>query len=94
MMAFPNNYCRDFNKEIKLNQKIHSFRLPLSPRGQAVMGVVYFSIPCILGYGIMEWTNKISSEKRAVRRQELRAPSDATIAQNVALQQLLDTHRK
>lgn len=41
-------------KHERLKKRIHSFRIPLSPRGQAVMKVVYFSIPVIGGYFIME----------------------------------------
>lgn len=41
-------------KHERLKKRIHSFRIPLSPRGQAIMKVVYFSIPVIGGYFIME----------------------------------------
>ena len=38
----------------RLKEKIHAFRLPLSPMGVRVMKVVYFSIPMISGYYIMQ----------------------------------------
>lgn len=38
----------------KLKKRIHAFRIPLSPRGQLAMKCVYFSIPLIAGYFIMD----------------------------------------
>jgi hypothetical protein len=49
----------DFFKDVsrrheELKKRIHAFRIPLSPAGQRVMGLVYFSIPVIGGYYIMQ----------------------------------------
>jgi hypothetical protein len=41
-------------KHENLKKRIHAFRLPLSPTGQKVMGFVYFTIPVIVGYYIMQ----------------------------------------
>ncbi|CAM9172153.1 unnamed protein product [Choristocarpus tenellus] len=38
-----------------LKARIHAFRIPLSPRGQLVMSIVYFSIPVVGGYYLMQW---------------------------------------
>lgn len=40
-------------KHEKLKKKIHSFRIPLSPRGRQFMGFVYFWIPIIGGIVLM-----------------------------------------
>jgi hypothetical protein len=50
-MDFFRNISR---KHEELKKKIHSFRIPLSPRGQKIMGFVYFTIPIIAGYYIMQ----------------------------------------
>lgn len=38
----------------RLKKRIHSFRIPLSPTGQKIMGFVYFCIPVVCGYYLME----------------------------------------
>ncbi len=44
-------------------KRVHNFRIPLSPAGQRVAQVVYFSIPVIGGYFIMDWaTSKARAE--------------------------------
>ena len=43
-------------------QRIHSFRIPLGSKGQKIMGLIYFSIPCILGYYIMQYSNSVAEE--------------------------------
>lgn len=49
------NYLKELNaKHERLKKRIHSFRIPLSPSGRRFMGLVYFSIPVILGYNIMQ----------------------------------------
>lgn len=37
-----------------LKHRIHSFRIPLSPTGQKIMGFIYFLIPIIAGSFIMQ----------------------------------------
>jgi hypothetical protein len=48
-------YLKDLReKHENLKKRIHAFRLPLSPTGQKLMGFVYFTIPVIVGYYIMQ----------------------------------------
>mmetsp|Transcript_10141 Transcript_10141/g.12654 ORF Transcript_10141/g.12654 Transcript_10141/m.12654 type:complete len:115 (+) Transcript_10141:430-774(+) len=47
----------------RLKHKIHNNRIPLSPMGQKFMGFVYFTIPLIGGYFIMQWTVNRSNAK-------------------------------
>lgn len=37
-----------------LKERIHNFRMPLSPMGIRLMKVVYFTIPIVGGYYIMQ----------------------------------------
>ncbi len=37
-----------------LKERIHNFRMPLSPMGVRIMKVVYFTIPIVGGYYIMQ----------------------------------------
>ena len=71
-------------------QKIHSFRLPLSPTGQKIMGFVYFSIPCILGYYIYGYTTNLAYKKFWESKANMVRPSEETRMQNMALQRILD----
>ena len=47
----------------ELKRRIHATRIPLGPKGQVVMGLVYFSIPCIGGYFIMDWATGRADDK-------------------------------
>lgn len=50
-------FLKDLNRRHEeLKKRVHSFRIPLSPRGQKIMGFVYFCIPVISGYYIMQVT--------------------------------------
>lgn len=49
-------------KHENLKKKIHSFRMPLSRNGQRFMGFVYFLIPVVSGYFIMDIAIKQSEE--------------------------------
>lgn len=42
----------------RLKKKIHSTRIPLSKNGQRVMAAVYFSIPVVAGYYVMQWAQR------------------------------------
>lgn len=49
----------EFLKELSrrheaLKKRIHSFRIPLSPTGQRAMGFIYFCIPVVGGYFLMQ----------------------------------------
>ncbi|KAF0682958.1 Aste57867_24971 [Aphanomyces stellatus] len=47
---------RDFvDAHERLKKRIHSTRIPLGPKGKAVMTVVYFTTPIIIGSYIMQW---------------------------------------
>jgi hypothetical protein len=73
----------------KLKKRIHAFRIPLSPRGQKIMGLIYFSIPVIMGYFIMQFTNEMSLKNlKAIR--EHRNPNMKTKQQNEALGDMLE----
>lgn len=42
----------------RLKKKIHGTRIPLSKTGQRVMAGVYFSIPVVAGYFVMQWAQR------------------------------------
>jgi hypothetical protein len=44
-------------------KRVHNFRIPLSPTGQRIAQVVYFSIPVIGGYFIMDWATSKAREE-------------------------------
>ena len=46
-----------------LKKKIHSTRIPLSKRGQMVMGFVYFCIPLVVGKFMYDATVKVANDK-------------------------------
>ncbi|CAM9679589.1 unnamed protein product, partial [Heterosigma akashiwo] len=49
-------FVRDFlDAHERLKTRIHNYRLPLSPAGQKAMGLIYFTIPVVGGYYIMQW---------------------------------------
>ena len=42
----------------RLKARIHGARLPIRTRGgRFAMGVVYFTTPILIGYGLMQWSN-------------------------------------
>lgn len=41
----------------RLKKRIHKFKIPLSPRGQVAMKLVYFTIPVVGGLYLMQWAN-------------------------------------
>mmetsp|Transcript_33949 Transcript_33949/g.34591 ORF Transcript_33949/g.34591 Transcript_33949/m.34591 type:complete len:94 (-) Transcript_33949:199-480(-) len=88
----------DFLKDLaarheRLKKRIHSFRIPLSPTGQKIMGFVYFSIPVISGYWVMNYTNELAA-KNFKLQQETMKPSEETIQRKAALQSMLDKAKK
>lgn len=70
-------------------KRVHAFRIPLSPRGQRFMGLVYFSIPVVAGYFIMQYA--LDQAEKNMKGLELKK-SGTTIEQNIALQTVLDRH--
>jgi len=85
-------FLRDIQeKHERLKKRIHSFRLPLSPTGQRIMGFIYFTIPIIIGYNIMQ----VAISRSEVNLSNIKKPqsgsvNNATIEQNKALQTVLD----
>ena len=41
----------------RIKSRIHNFKMPLSPRGQMVMTLVYFTIPVVGGLYLMQLAN-------------------------------------
>ena len=57
--VFAMETLRAFTKRHEaLKQKIHNFRIPLSKRGQIIMGCVYFSAPLLAGYFLLNAVNE------------------------------------
>ena len=83
-------------KHEALKNRIHSFRIPLSPAGQRVMLCVYFSAPIVAGYYIMQWTNGVAAKNIGDRGSALknlpagRAMRRETDLQNKELQNVFD----
>ena len=52
------NFLREMHlRHERLKKFVHEgMRYPLPPAGQKLMGLVYFSIPVMAGYFIMNWT--------------------------------------
>mmetsp|Transcript_18597 Transcript_18597/g.30989 ORF Transcript_18597/g.30989 Transcript_18597/m.30989 type:complete len:92 (-) Transcript_18597:246-521(-) len=73
----------------RLKKRIHAFRLPLGPVGRFVMGCVYFSIPCVIGYRLWVYQSGLANERVKVLEREL-AISDGVREQNKHLQQSLN----
>ena len=82
-------------KHERLKKRIHNFRIPLSKNGQRVMFVVYFSIPIIVGYNVMQWAIGKSAENIGAQGELLKSRqnneySKYTDYQNKQLQQILN----
>ena len=85
----------------RLKKRIHSFRLPLPAPLRAVMGAIYFSIPVIGGYYIMQAAIQQSEKNLGTHGERLRelnashhSPFEGgTADQKKALQLLLDRHK-
>ena len=60
-------------KHEKLKRRVHTaWRYPLPPWGRAIMGGVYFSIPVVGGYAVMQWAIEKSWESIGERGEKLR----------------------
>ena len=77
----------------ELKERIHAFRIPLSPNGRRFMGFVYFTIPIISGYYLMQYVNSIAEknlgEKGSKLKPTLSSSKSETAAQNKALGNML-----
>ena len=40
----------------ELKERIHRFRIPLSPKGRFMMGIVYCGTPLLVGYAAYHWS--------------------------------------
>lgn len=58
VMSIFENFQRFREEHEKLKKRIHAFRIPLSPVGQRVMGLVYFLIPIVTGCFVMQMAFK------------------------------------
>jgi hypothetical protein len=88
------SFLRDLSAQHELlKERIHNFRIPLSPRGQRIMGFVYFCIPVIGGYWIMQAAIG-QSQKNLASKASLTVASKEVREQNVALQKILDSAQR
>ena len=92
------SFLRDISaRHERLKERIHAFRLPLSPTGQKIMGLVYFCIPIIGGYYIMQAAIAQSYHNLGARGEKLlergqQPHGGETRQQNKQLQTILDKH--
>jgi len=93
-------FLRNFSQHHEdLKKRIHSFRIPLGPTGRRIMGVVYFSIPVVLGIQIMNWAQAQAIKNLGENNEILKAKhkdsgailhSAGSQGQKEALKQVLD----
>ena len=57
----------------ELKYRIHNFRMPLSPAGQRFMAFVYFCVPIVGGYFIMDWATSQAEKNLGKNGEKLRA---------------------
>ena len=74
MFAF---FRRMSAEHASLKERIHTYRIPLPPAGQKLMGFVYFSIPIIGGYYIMQWAVSHSAMNIGARGERLKVSVEA-----------------
>ena len=56
-------FLRDLSEgHERLKTRIHQFRIPLSRRGQLLMGCVYCGTPLLIGYGLFHWSRRKADE--------------------------------
>ncbi|CAB9518005.1 expressed unknown protein [Seminavis robusta] len=68
-----NTYASFHRRHERLKNYVHNgFRYPLPPWGRAVMGFVYFTLPVIGGYHVMQWAISKSHEEIGERGEKLR----------------------
>ena len=82
-------------KHERLKKRIHNFRIPLSKNGQRVMFVVYFSIPIVVGYNVMQWAigksaENLGAEGELLKSRQNNEYSKYTDYQNKQLQRILN----
>ena len=63
-----NAYVTFHKKHERLKNYVHNgFRYPLPPWGRTLMGFVYFSLPVLGGYHVMQWAISKSHEEIGIR---------------------------
>ena len=93
-------FIRDLSeRHERLKSRIHSFRIPLSPNGQRAMSIVYFCVPVVCGYYIMQAVIEQSHKNLGVNGEKLLSNNTVSISkdtndQNRALQVILNSHKK
>ena len=61
----------------RLKKRIHSYRLPIRSRaGRFAVGCVYFTVPCVVGYFMLQGTNKIRDVTLGPNRELLLAKKE------------------
>ncbi|RHY22299.1 hypothetical protein DYB25_002826 [Aphanomyces astaci] len=76
----------------RLKKRIHSTRIPLGPKGKAVMTAVYFTTPIVCGYFVMQWAQSKAEVNLKDVTLTTRNPSSF---QNDSIKQLLkDIHNE
>lgn len=64
---------RFFEAHARLKSRIHSFKMPIRSRaGLAAVKVVYFTVPCLIGWAMLEWTNTVREENLGANGEKLR----------------------
>mmetsp|Transcript_15101 Transcript_15101/g.32891 ORF Transcript_15101/g.32891 Transcript_15101/m.32891 type:complete len:149 (+) Transcript_15101:51-497(+) len=76
-MEFARSALRNFHqKHERVKHTVHTaWRYPLPPWGRFVMGCIYFSIPVVGGYAVMQWAISKSWESIGERGEKLRLKS-------------------
>mmetsp|Transcript_49286 Transcript_49286/g.73513 ORF Transcript_49286/g.73513 Transcript_49286/m.73513 type:complete len:164 (-) Transcript_49286:120-611(-) len=70
---FIRSYQRFHQSHEQLKHRVHTaWRVPLPPWGRAVMGFVYFSLPVVGGYAVMQWAISKSVESIGERGEKLK----------------------
>jgi hypothetical protein len=97
MLEFFKNFGE---KHEQLKKRIHKFRIPLPKWGQRVMGFVYFSLPVMFGYFIMNKTTDIAQQNLGVNGEKVKDErsyydrSKIVAEQKKILQGVLDDARR
>ena len=78
----------------RLKDYVHNgFRYPLPPWGRNVMGFVYFCIPVVGGYYVMQWAigrshQSIGPRGELLKQKEIQGIGDKRILENGELQEI------
>lgn len=75
MSAFqrgPSRLERLLEAHERLKRRIHAFRMPIRSRlGVFGMGCIYFSVPVVAGYYVMQWSNGLREANLGADRERL-----------------------